>query len=605
MSARLLQSALLLCVALVAGQVPALAAPPLPEFELPDVVSPGRRPQRAAASPASVAVLTAGDLVRLGVRTVGEALAFLPETLARAYGGPGSLITASIRGSSAEQVLVLLDGVPVTGALAGTVDLSTIPLDDVERIEVLRGPFSAIYGGGALGGVISIVTRRRAAPAAAVGGGSFGAWSVGLAGGGDGRFSLRYEAAEGARPNSDLQAGYLSLRLGDQRGDRRWDFSLTGTSAVRGVPGSTLFPSPRARQEDRRLAAVLTLDRDHADRGGRSTTQRLRLSLHADGLAFRDPRWGIDDRHDGLTWSAEWQRVVRISPTRTVTAGADAVWQSLRSTSVGDRSAVSGALYLQDDRALGPRTLLSAGLRVDAHDASGVQVNPRVGLVYFVRPDVRLRLAAGRTFRGPSLADRYFPFDGFAVGNPGLRPEHAWSVDAGLEATLGPSVVLRATAFWSEVRDLILWVPDAAFVFSPQNVGSASIRGASVEVEGMLAPLWRLRASSTRMVASDGATGLDLPNRPRHMAALALTRDLPNGGSITASAVHVEARFADAANTVVLPAYVTAGLSLQMPLGAGLVLRASAQNLFDARFEAVQGYPAPGRSLWVEIILRR
>ncbi len=599
MFARLLASSLCAFLTLVLC-VPLLSQEPPPEFELPDVVSPSRRPQPAPASPASVSVLTGAELRRLGVRTVGEAIAFLPEVAARAYGGAAGLITPSIRGSSAEQVLVLLDGVALNSVFAGTVDLGTIPVDDIERIEVLRGPFSAIYGSGALGGVISIVTRRRTEGAVALGAGSFGLRSLGVTGGGQARLTLRYDAADGERPNSDLSGGYLSLRMGDAAAGRRWDLSVIGSSASRGSPGSTFFPSPLARQEDGRLAASLTLE---SEQGG--ITNRLRFAAQREHLAYRDPGWWIDDRHTGTAWAAEWQRAARLSPSRAVTLGADLALQHLRSTSVGERSATVGALYVQDDRVLTPRLLLSIGLRADLHSAYGAQISPRAGLVYFARPDLRLRLAAGRTFRGPTMAELYYPFDGFAVGNPALRPEHAWSVDAGLEASPWPGATARVTVFWSDVRDLILWVPDDLFVFSPQNVGAATIRGTSVELEGAIGPTWRLRASSTWLAATDAATGLDLPNRARHSAALALSAALPRGASATASATLIGARFADSANTVTLPAYLSVGLSAQVPLSPGTALRLSIQNLLDARYEPVQGYPASGRTLTVEYVLRR
>jgi vitamin B12 transporter len=583
---------------------PLFAQEPPPEFVLPDVVSPGRRPQPAAASPASVSVLTGADLRRLGVRTVGEAIAFVPEAQARAYGGPGSLITPSIRGSSAEQVLVLLDGIPLNGVFAGTVDLSTIPIDDVERIEVLRGPFSAIYGSGALGGVISIITRRRAPPSLAAGGGSLGAISLAASGGGVARLSLRYDSTGGDRPNSDLRAGAFSLRLGEVKDEakntRSWDLNLLATSAARGAPGSTAFPTPLARQDDRRIAAAFT-----AQRTSGMFTDRWRLTAHLDRIAYRDPLFGLDDRHDGAAWGAEWLRTLRVSDRRVVAIGVDASMQQLSSTSVGERSATSGALYLQDDRALGERVVVSGGLRADWHSVFGAQINPRIGLVYFVRPDLRLRLAAGRTYRGPTFADLYYPFDGFAAGNPNLRPEQAWSVDAGIESSIRPGLVVRAAAFWSDVRDLIVWMPDAAFVWSPQNVGAASVLGASAELDGALSAVWRARGSLTWMRVADASGGLDLPNRPRVSGSLSLTRSLYRGASLTASAVFAGERFADAANTLRLPAYMTAALTAQVPVSEALLLRATIQNLFDARYEPVQGYPAPGRTVFVEMVLRR
>src|SRR5688572_10692081 len=149
----------LLFVALLAGFV--VPAPPdvyaqetPPTFELPEVVVPGRRPQPVTSTPASVAVLTREDLEQLGVVTVGEALQFIAEVHVRQQGGLGALSLPSIRGSSPNQVLVLVDGIPVNSGIQGLFDLSTLSTAAVDRVEVLRGPFSAIYGGPALGGVI-------------------------------------------------------------------------------------------------------------------------------------------------------------------------------------------------------------------------------------------------------------------------------------------------------------------------------------------------------------------------------------------------------------------------------------------------------------------
>jgi outer membrane cobalamin receptor len=598
----------ILCFTLTAQALAVSAQDPPPEFELPDVVSPGRRRQAATTSPATVTVLTAAELRRLGVRTVGEALAYVPETLARAYGGPGSLITPSIRGSTAEQVLVLLDGVPINGVYSGNVDLSTIPIDNIERIEVLRGPFSAIYGSGALGGVISIVTSRRARPRVAVSVGSFGAIGVGVSGGGSvaasnlmpsTALSVRADRADGARPNSDFRAATVSLRMGETLGERSWDFTLFGSVGERGTPGTTLFPSTAARQGDTRVAAALTWQRER----GRGS-DRFRLSLHRDTFEFRDPAFAINDQHVGAIWSAEWQRVMRPSEGHVITLGADAQIQGAAALSLGARSSFVGALYLQDDRALTPSLLLSSGLRLDWNSQYTAQVNPRVGIVYFASPDVRFRLAIGRTFRGPTFADLYYPFDGFVMGNPLLRPEEAWSADAGVEVRTRSGLTWRATAFLSDVRDLIIYVPDAFFVFSPQNVGRASIHGASVELEGALGASARLRASATWLHAKDVATGLDLPNRPRYSGSVAVST-AAGPATLTAAAVFVSARYADSANTVTLPGYATLSLSADVPLGEAMSLRGTVSNVFDARFEPIQGFPAPGRAVWLELTIRR
>ena len=140
------------------AQVPEPPPPQPPTFELPEVIVPGRRPQPVSTTPASVSVLTHEDLERWGVATIGEALQFVAEVGMRVQGGLGALSLPSIRGSGPNQVLVLVDGIPVNSVMQGLFDLSTLSTAEVDRVEILRGPFSAIYGGQALGGVINVIT---------------------------------------------------------------------------------------------------------------------------------------------------------------------------------------------------------------------------------------------------------------------------------------------------------------------------------------------------------------------------------------------------------------------------------------------------------------
>src|SRR2546430_12155292 len=138
------------------AQVPEPPPPEPPTFELPEVIVPGRRPQPVSTTPASVSVLPREDLERLRMATIGEALQFVTEVGIRVQGGLGSLSLPSIRGSSPNQVLVLVDGIPVNSVTQGLFDLSTLSTAEVDRVEILRGPFSTIYGGQALDRVLHL-----------------------------------------------------------------------------------------------------------------------------------------------------------------------------------------------------------------------------------------------------------------------------------------------------------------------------------------------------------------------------------------------------------------------------------------------------------------
>src|SRR3989454_7043416 len=165
----------------VIGQTTERTSVPPPPCELLEVIVHGRLPQLATSTPASVTVISRDEIERSGARTVADAVRTVAEVSVRAYGGLGELAQPSIRGSSPAQVLVVLDGIPLNSVALGQTDLSTISVDGVERIEVLRGPFAAIYGSGALGGVISIITTKAARSQVAGRTGGLGQRSASLA----------------------------------------------------------------------------------------------------------------------------------------------------------------------------------------------------------------------------------------------------------------------------------------------------------------------------------------------------------------------------------------------------------------------------------------
>lgn len=591
---------------LVGAPQPGRAAQEPPVFELPDVVAPGRRPQPRTATPAHVSVLTAADLVRLGVRTVGEALAFLPEVYVRSLGGPGALQEISIRGTSSAHALVLLDGVPLNSPAQGLAQLNTIPVDIVERIEVLRGPFSAIYGSGALGGVVNIVTRRAPGAAARAGAGTGGSaratatWGWRRDGAGV-RLDAVHDRTQGFRPNSDYAgstlAGRLTLDLGP---GRTLSFGLSQFWADQGVPGSTTFPSPLARQQSGRTALDAVWQWD----GTAGRVRTLRAWGLADDITFTDPAFASTTRTRATAWGLEGQAIRPLPAARVLTLGwevqrhaVDMQSSSLFGSSTLVQDAWVGALYVASDRTLGPATLLSSGLRFDLHSVYGSQLNPRVGLVRRLDDRTTLRAAVGRTFRGPSFLLLFFP----GCSNPALAPERAWAADVGLERALAPELVGRVVAYATEATDLI------RSGCPPVNVDRATIVGASAEIEGRPAPALALRAHVTATHGRDGAGGA-LIRVPAWSAAATLHWMVRPQATLS-----LLARYADArpdldfstfpATPVVLPAYTVLGLRYTVTAGAG-TWQLGVDNLLDVPYEPVLGFPAPGRTVFVSYATR-
>ncbi len=580
------------------GQTPAPVPPQPPTFELPEVVVPGKRPQAIASTPAAVSVLTREDLERLGVITVGEALQFLGEVTVRLQGGLGALSLPSIRGSSPNQVLVLIDGIPVNSAIQGLFDLSTVSTAHVERVEVLRGPFSALYGGPALGGVINVVTLVE--PGVSLRGRAGGLSSNVVAGQwstSDARVTVSADqfASGGFRPNSDVVSTTILGKAAWETGDGDpVVLRLNHFQSALGVPGSTAFPSSDARQDEART--IISVDWS----GARSDGQwALNAYWWGDDFRFVDPASAVDSRVATRVFGATIQRIRYLAPGHIQVFGAEGQSQALADNgAVGNREAAVGALYVQDERQLTPSTLLSSGLRYDLQSIYGGQVNPRIGIVHVIRDGLTLRAGIGRTFRGPTFSELYFaPFD-----NPNLRPESAWSADIGVMWRIASGVEVRTGLFSTSATDLIR--PDASFV--PQNIGQATLTGGSLEVAGQFSPRLRGAITVTAMRAVDDSTGEQLLRVPWVTASAALHVQVA-GGTLSALATYVGSRpDVDPAtfSRVVMPGYAVTSLRFVCGAEDAAGWQIGVDNLGDLQYEPIAGFPAPGRTAFIAFTKR-
>jgi outer membrane cobalamin receptor len=562
-----------------------------PTFELPEITVPSRRPQPITTTPASVSVLTREDLERLGVITIGEALAYVTDVHIRQQGGLGALSLASIRGAAPNQVLVLIDGVPVNGPMTGVFDLSTVSTAQVQRVEILKGPFSALYGSEGLGGVINIVTVAGGSDVTARAG-SHGTTSVaGRWTSSNGAVAIRADrfSSAGFRPNSDVASMTVSGRVS-------WRFGSGSEMSLHanhfrtelGVPGSTAFPSPQARQNELRTIISGRWERD--DPGG----QWLVHGLYWTGaFHFIDPAFTVDSMINSQVAGVLAHRVWRRSAGHLQTAGLELRRLALQHNgAVGSQRSTIGALYVQDDRQITTRTLLSMGLRYDLHSVFGSFLNPRIGIVHVAREGLVVRAGLGRTARGPTFSELYFvPFN-----NPNLRPESAWSLDASATWSVRPDLEFRAGAFLTQATDLIR--PDAAFV--PQNIGRATITGGSLELAGRFSPRLSGAFTVSAVSALDQSTGTQLLRVPWATATAALHFNLTERITVSGLGQIIGPRpDADPAtfSTVVLPAFAVAHFRISGNAG-GAKWQVGVDNVFDAMYEPIAGFPAPGRSIF-------
>ena len=610
---------------------------PVPKHELVVTATRLETPEKRVGS--SLTVVTGEELARTGKTFVLEAVESVLGVSTVRSGGPGAAASVSVRGANSEHTLVLLDGVELNDPInpSRSYDLSHLPLAEVERVEILRGPQGLLYGSDALGGVINVITRTgRGRPrlGLAAAGDSLGGFSTDLSLSGSGAatdYSLAFfhertagiSAASSAYPGNVEKDGYsnlsLAARLGYAPGPAA-GFALTvRATAARteldnfGGPGGD---DPNNLQD---YGAVLV-------RGlyrGLSPSGRWERVLSVSWLGARRDNVNPfdeshpDERDEGRYRSdvlkLDWQNNLVLGPSNTLTAGLELEQERGRSSYLSESvfgiveselpsaRAGSAAVYVLDHWRAGDRFFVTAGLRSDLHSLAGPALTFRVAPAWVIASTgTRLKATLGTGFKSPSLYQLFAPATAWGpVGNPGLRPERSTGWDAGLEQGFaGNRLVLGLTAFANAFRDLVDFDYQAGYV----NIGRARTRGLEAFAEARPAPGTRLRAAYTRLSARDLDDGTELLRRPRDRFSAEASTGLPGrlGGAVTALWV---GRRLDRDYSVypyetdALPGYVLLGAALSLPAGPRLSLFVRADNLLGARYETVWGYGAPGLSI--------
>lgn len=600
-----------LSCALVLCSRPVLAAEPAPlpaaaPIAADVVVSAEAAPEPSVSLGAAATVIDAAEIARSKSATVLDLLRTVPGLDVVQSGGVGGVTSLFLRGTSSTQTLVLLDGVTLNSPYFGGTDLSAISTANVERVEVVRGPFSALYGSEAIGGVVQIFTRK-SAEAGLSGRGSL---ALGNAGGKEG--FLEGEFSEGA-----LAATFgfrRTLSSGDQFNEFFSGTSLSGALTARLGEGATL--GVVARRDTGRTGiptdgAVPTPQRSTS---GETTTVEIplslslseNLSLSASVRYVRDMPGYADPADPFFTWSTTDARRVggRVAASGTWGAHRLAVGADYERTEVTSESnfgvALDGAtsrtfaLFAEDRVALaGEKLVATVGVRWDDHSAFGGAVSPRVTVAWRALPSLKLRAAAGSAFRAPSLGELYYPYS----GNPNLQPERSTGWEVGGELTVAPGVVAEATGFWNDIRDLIQY---DAQTFANENIGHARTRGVEVAVRTAVGGRAFLRASYTYLDAQDLDAGAPLIRRPRNRASLTAGSGFGKGGSWSVTGIFVGARAdrdaADFTTVVESPSYLRVDAAVALPpLVWSLSPWVRVTNVFNREYAEVNGFPAPSR----------
>ncbi|MDH4197333.1 MAG: TonB-dependent receptor [Candidatus Aminicenantes bacterium] len=602
-------------------------------------------PRREVAS--AVTVIPAEALARTGKTTVAEALADVPGLASLQYGGPGGTVSVSIRGANSEHTLVLVDGIELNDPInpSRSYDLAHLTLDQVERIEVLRGPQGPLYGSDALGGVINIVTKKgqgrpRLNLAASAGSLSTVSGTLGF-GGASGRLSfsagLSYlgtegvSAADSALDGNSERDGYRNLSFSG-----RADVDLgRGTEAsllVRATRdrveldnfGGPFGDDPNSRQD---YGSLLVRGQVRSRLLGNRWEPRFSFSVVSAGRDHDNPADSLHPfdsetgRFDSLNLKAEWLNHLYLHPAQTLTFGAEleaerggsdyesrSAWGSFLSRFPNKRAATA-AVYVQDQWRVAGRFFFTAGVRLDRHDRAGSAITYRLApALAFPETGTLVRATFGTGFKAPSLYQLYAPGTGWGpIGNASLEPERAAGWDAGVEQdVLGGIIVLSAGYFRNAFRNLVTFDFTRGYI----NVGRARTEGIELGLEARpAAGLWA-SLSYTRQKARDEDTGLTLLRRPGHKLAAELRGRVLSPLEATLTVLHIgrsEDRDYSAFSypQVTLAPYTLLNAALNLRLGGGLEAIARFENVLNARYASVWGYGRPGFTASVGVRLGR
>ena len=567
--------------------------------------SPTETARRQVGS--SVTVITEEDIQRRGSRTLNEILRSVPGFDVRQSGGPGQQTTIFTRGTNGSQTKVLLDGIPLNdpSSPSRAFDPANFLLDNVQRIEVIRGPQSTIYGSDAIGGVVNIVTRRGEGPTKVQTtheGGSFGTYSQATTiSGGTEKFwyslsgawftSDGFSAASAGSENDGYENGTLSGRVGALLTDD-WDFDVSWRYIDSDVDlDGFLADAPR------------NLDNQQFFMRAQTTLTQLDGKLeHRAGYSFasykRDDRGGFQSFFDGESHQFDYRAKLTTYDdgtfTHSVTGGVVHIHEDiLQDTSSIFISFPSAATqfgtggFVENQFAVNDRWFTTAGYRHDDYSRAGTADTYRVTSRFLI-PETQMDIhgAIGTGFRAPALAEVAAGF-GF---DPNLRPERSFGWEVGAEKRMfDDKVVVDATYFRNDLDNLIVFPSPT---FTATNIGSALTAGVEVSGQVELDPDTFLTASYTNTKTRDNGTRDELLRRPRHKFDATLSRFLHDDqAQISINLRYVGARDdIGAAGRTTLSEYCLLNASAWWQVSKNVRLFARVDNITDRQYEDVFGF---------------
>ena len=575
------------------------------------VTTPLRRATSLERSTSSVTVIDEQEIEQSAALDLPTLLKRYTGVSIISYGGQGSSSNVYLRGMSATQTLVLINGVRASSATSGTTSIFNIPLTSIERIEIAKGAHSAQYGADAMGGVINIITKRGGP--CADGRSSCTTVTAGVTHPWGGYASATHQGRSGGGLDYSIGGSLLGTRGYDFTTPLAWGHEPDDDGFLQGsanlslskdfewgrlygdgffARGRTDYDSsyPEANQVDTTtFAGKLGAHIRHAEDW--SSTVELTSGLDY-STNFRKGVPGdskFDTQRYGIFASTE-KSFDTGSVAHILTAGAEAYREHVDSSVDFDVTSRTLAAVFSQYSLEYEALRVDSGIRYDHNEQFGGATTYNIGASYEILPDLVLRSSYATGFRAPTFNDLYYP----GYSNPNLKPEKSRSYEVGLnwQAATGTSVDLAFYQTW--LTDAIASNPPTNIPF---NVARARITGFEATLAQQFSDEWSGKVTLDIREPLNQDNGKYIPYRDRFKATAEVSYSPTRQLDLSARLLYGAARYSDAANTVKLPGYVTVDFTARYALDRQSQVKFSVENIFNEQYSTVTDYRAPGRTI--------
>jgi vitamin B12 transporter len=602
------------------------------------VVTATRTKQPTLELGSSTTLIPFEELKKAGKETVAEALAAVPGLDVVQSGGPGTTTSVFIRGANSEHTLVLVDGIEVNDPISAgrSFNFAHLKLDNIDRIEVVRGPQSTLYGSDAIGGVINIITKKGAGKSrffVSAEAGSYGTFceSAGSYGGTE---AMNY-SLEVSRLDTK---GFSSSN--EKYGNTEKDGY--GNTTFSGRLGFKAAENLEFQLIGRYIDAKSNVD-NSAGEGGDDPNyvmdfQQVILSANANlslfegkweqrlGISYNNIRSDLDNPTDelhpfdssqgmykGNSFKIDWQHNVFVHPTNTITAGieyereqgeSENSWEDNWGSGQSffpEESAHTTGIYLQDSIKIQDTFFMTIGVRFDNHNRFGNETTFRIAPAVVLNTGTKFKATYGTGFKAPSLYQLYAPATNWGpIGNENLEPEKSKGWDVGIEQFLFENrLTLSFTYFSNKFENLILYDWTQGYV----NISEAETKGYEVFLSARPVNPLTIQGGYTYTDAMDIDNDEQLLRRPKHKANLTLNWQLFKKVNANLNIIHVGKRidvFPYPTRTEA-DAFTLFNLAMSYQVTKNIEIFGRINNLFDTEYEMVLGYGTAGRNAYIGI----